>query len=181
MTMKEALCILTADDKTAGHDVVMIELYCDGSFSFETVNPRTNRRHTGDYNPVDGVSYDFMAAYDEDEDAGHLIDDDGHPVRSFSRFEEIAPAFFTLPALAVLWKEYGPGCLEFAQHPDYDITMTWLEYQVREISLTEIIESAYILNETTDDYITSMYGVTFDDLTDFRNADGLTSYLVWLS
>ncbi|MDD5294138.1 MAG: hypothetical protein PHW40_07545 [Candidatus Izemoplasmatales bacterium] len=175
MKMKEALKIVKADGKTFGLDVVMIQMFCDGSFAFEALT-KTGKIVKGDYNPVDGVQIEK-----DDTDNGHLVDDDGNPVLTFQRFTETAPAFFTLPALAVLWHEHGVGCLEFAQHPDYDITMTWLENQVREISLTEIIESAYILNETTDDYITSMYGVTFDDLTDFRNADGLTSYLVWLS
>jgi hypothetical protein len=40
-----------------------------------------------------------------------IVRSDGFPVRSFAEFEKAAPSCFSLPALAILWKTYGPDRL----------------------------------------------------------------------
>lgn len=74
------------------------------------------------------------------------------------------------------------SCIDFAQHPDFDITMTWLDNQTREITLCDILNDADILDyDSPEDYLMDMYGVHFEDLDGFIDADGLTSYIVFLS
>jgi hypothetical protein len=37
-----------------------------------------------------------------------IVRSDGFPVCSFAEFEKASPSCFSLPALAILWKTYGP-------------------------------------------------------------------------
>jgi hypothetical protein len=107
-----------------------------------------------------------------------FVRSDGFPVCSFAEFVTASPSCFSLPALAILWKTYGPERLVDLQSDmlNEPIIPERMEDDFTEWTASEVWAAVSVLDyETIEDMAAGVFQDIVDE--DIRDADGFAGCL----